>query len=179
MAGADVIHLGDVVKPHGLRGELVVAFHAEAPELLDVLSHVLLDDGRGRRTRREVRSWRVHQGRVLLTLQGVADRTAAEALRSHKLFAPAGELPPPDEDEVYLHQLEGCLVVLPDGRELGVVEGFLAPTEEQEIWAIRTADGREILFPAHEESVLDVDLEAGRITIDPPPGLLELYAGKA
>lgn len=178
MAGADVIPIGDVVKPHGLRGELVVDFHAEDPGLLDSLSHVLLAAPGGRAVRREVRAWRAHQGRVLLTLQGVADRNAAEALRGHTLLAPAAELPPPDDDEVYLHQLEGCRVALPDGRELGLLEGFLTPSDEQEIWAIRTADGREILFPAHEDSVLEVDLEARRITIDPPPGLLELYAGQ-
>jgi len=176
MADHEVIHIGDIVKPHGLKGEVVVVFHAEDHELLDHVSHVLLDDGRGGQQRRAVRSWREHQERVLLTLQGVADRNAAEALRGHQVLVPASQLPPADDDEVYLHQLEGCRVVLADGSELGVVEGFITPTAEQEIWVIRTPDGREVLFPAHDETVREVDLEAGRITIDPPPGLLEFYA---
>lgn len=172
------MHIGDVVKPHGLRGELVVVCHAGTPLLFDRVTEVQLEDARGRR-RFAVRAWRLHHERLLLTLQNVPDRTAAEALRGCRILVRADALPPAGEDEVYLHQLEGCLVVLPDGRELGVLEGFLLPSAEQEIWVVRAPDGREILFPAHADTVREVDLAAGRAVVDPPPGLLELYADGA
>jgi 16S rRNA processing protein RimM len=46
------------------------------------------------------------------------------------------------------------------------------------LWSIRTPDGKEVLFPAVEEFVLDIDLEAGSVRIAPPPGLLDLYLGE-
>jgi len=63
--------------------------------------------------------------------------------------------------------------VLPGGEPVGLLEGFMdAPG--QDLWVIRAEGGREILFPAHEESVVEIDEDGRRIVIDPPPGLLEL-----
>ena len=64
-----------------------------------------------------------------------------------------------------------------DGDEiyLGLIEDILTPQPEQEVWVIRTDGGQEVLFPAHEETVDEVDLDQGRAVILPPPGLLEIY----
>jgi 16S rRNA processing protein RimM len=179
MASKDFVRIGEIAKPHGVKGELSVIYHADSPLLLDHAPRVWLAPATGGRPRpHTVRHWRTHHGRVLLTLQEVADRNAAEALRGMDLLLRAQDLPEPDPDEIYLHQLEGCRVELPDGSLLGTLRHVLAPTPEQEVWAIETPDGREVLFPAHEDAVLLADPEAGLLRIDPPPGLLELYLGE-
>jgi 16S rRNA processing protein RimM len=76
---------------------------------------------------------------------------------------------------MYLHQLPGLEVVLHEnGRSIGHID-HVEFAGGQEIWAIRTAGDREILFPAVASFVSSVDLEKGRVIIDPPPGLLEIY----
>ena len=66
-----------------------------------------------------------------------------------------------------------------DGTYLGLLEDISFPAG-QEIWTIRTPDaegGREILLPAVPQFVLDIDLDAGTVCINPPEGLIELYCG--
>ena len=116
---------------------------------------------------------RMHKGRPLALLEGVCDRTEAEKLRGARLLLPEDELPRTAEDEVYLYQLPGLEVVHENGSVVGRIDHVEFPGG-QEIWAIRTAEGREVLFPAVEAFVLSVNLEEGRVVIDPPPGLLEI-----
>ncbi|MFH1914173.1 MAG: ribosome maturation factor RimM [Pseudomonadota bacterium] len=166
--------VGEIVKPHGIRGELCVKNHAQSPELFGHVPAIHLKEGSKAPTVHAVRSWRAHKGLVLLTLDGVADRDAAEALRGRQVLVREADLPELDEDEHYLYQLMGCRVTLEDGTDLGVLEHFFE-TAEQDTWIIVNEAGTEILLPAVPEFVLDVDLDAGIIVVDPPDGLLDLY----
>ena len=117
---------------------------------------------------------RMHKGRPLALLEGISDRTEAEKLRGARLLLPEDELPGTAEDDLYLYQLPGLEVVHENGSLIGHIDHVEFPGG-QEVWAIRTAGGREILFPAVESFVLAVNLEEARVVIDPPPGLLEIY----
>ncbi len=149
--------------------------HADSPLLYAPGRELTLRTPAGRDRTVRVAGARPHQGRMLVTLEGVADRDAAEALRNHQVLIPAEDLPPLEDDEVYLHEIVGFDVVLPDNTPVGQLEGFL-DVPGQDLWVIRAADGREILLPATEETVPEIDPKARRIVIDPPPGLLELGA---
>lgn len=183
-----LICLGRIARPHGIRGECVADVQLEDPGVLrkgcelyllppdkwpgaagcpapGVKPHTLL-------------AVREHKGRLLISLQDVADRDAAEALRGRLICVPEEALPPPADDEIYCYQLVGCKVFLPDGAELGEIVEVAAPTEEQEIWTIVTAQGKEALFPAHPETVVNIDIQARHVHIAPPEGLLEIYLGE-
>lgn len=130
----------------------------------------------------EIAASRQHTGRMLVTLAGVPDRTAADLLRGAEVYIAEADLPPPDEGEEYLFRLLGSKVFLPDveeaaGAEIGVFEAIL-DTPGQITWVIRGKGGEEILFPAVPEFILGLDAARKKIVIDPPPGLLELYLGK-
>lgn len=180
MAAAKYIIVGGVVRPHGVRGELCVDTHADSPSYFARGARLRLsvpaDPGRGRDF--VVRFARPHKERLLLTLEGVADRDAAEALRGLAVCVPASEVPPAGDGEVFLHELPGLRVRLaaakPTDPDLGVIED-VRDAGGAELWVIRDARGREILFPAADPLVPEIDLEAGIAVIDPPPGLLELY----
>ena len=122
-----------------------------------------------------VKATRDNNGRLLVFLEGVADRNAAEALRGAEVLVSEADLPPPDEGEVYLHKLLGARVFMPDGSDLGEFTAIL-DTPGQLTFVITAKGGAEILFPAVPEFILGLDAEAGEIHIDPPPGLIELYA---
>lgn len=178
----DFIEVGCIVKAHGIRGEICIDYNADSPDLLRECVY-LAPPGSGRPEpsalrRYGVKSLRRHQGRPLLSLEGVPDRTAAELLRGRRVFIPASRLPELAPDEIYMSDLPGLEVFTrgADG-ELGPL-GVLSRADVQagqEIWTITTPEGREVLFPAAEEFVVAVDLEARRAIIAPPPGLLELY----
>ena len=173
MSDDTFIEIGLVGRPHGLRGEVGVDFWADSPDLLR--GTLWLRPGRGAPRPHTVAAVRRHQGRPLVLFEGIADRSAAETLRGMHVLVPKNRLPEPDEDEVYLHELLGLHVLLHDtGAPLGTLDDVQMPGG-QEVWSIRTPDGKEVLLPAVEEFVASIDLDAAEVRITPPPGLIELY----
>lgn len=175
-----LVAVAKVAKAHGIRGEICMDIHADSPLLFVPGATLFLafEGGRGRPKPYVVANKRETTGRLILALQGVADRNAAEALRGAEVLISEADLPPPDEGEVYLHRLMGARVMLADGAPVGVLEALL-DTPGQLTFVIRGQKGQEILFPAVPEFILGLDADAGEVVIDPPPGLLELYLGQA
>ncbi|CCH89802.1 Ribosome maturation factor rimM [Modestobacter italicus] len=125
-----------------------------------------------------VEAARWHSGTLLLTLvlpdgTVVADREAADELRSTQLLVPVEDLPELDDpDSFYDHQLVGLAAVLPDGTPLGEVTAVRH--EGTELLVVRRPQGPELLVPFVTAIVPTVDLAAGRLVVDPPEGLLDL-----
>jgi 16S rRNA processing protein RimM len=176
-----LIPLGHIRKPHGIRGEVVLAFEGEDAGLLRGTVYLAPPQGESPPVPHAVERARVHHGELLLTLRGVDNRDKAEALRRHRLLIPLAMLPPPAKGEVYLFSLPGLRVLARDEEGAETEIGRIASADTpagQEIWTIRTPGGGEILFPAVPDFVLDLDPEAGFVRISPPPGLLDLYLEK-
>src|SRR5262245_8887974 len=116
-----MVAVGTVVAPHGLQGLLRVrAFQPPAPSLAPGRHVVLAGDGGSRAA--VVRSAGAHgRGLVLVGLEGVADRSAAEALVGTRVLVHRTDLPPPAGDEFYYHDLVGCRVETTTGRALGTI----------------------------------------------------------
>jgi 16S rRNA processing protein RimM len=168
--------VGRVVKAHGVTGELAVDIRTDDPEGRFTQGATL----RGRPSRggaeRDyvIESVRAHGDRLLLRIEGVGDRDAADALRGTLFLVDSGDLPPiNDPDEFYDHQLEGMTVTTTAGVEVGTVAEVLH-TAAGELLAVRDADGAEVLVPFVSAIVVSVSLEDRAIAIDPPEGLLEL-----
>ena len=128
-----------------------------------------------------IREWSLWKDQLILTIEGVNDRTQAEQMRGQELLIDASHLPEAEEDEPYLRDLLGLAVKLENGEVIGELEDIDFPAG-QEMWVIRAPEsegGYEILLPAVPEFVLDIDLDAEVVTIAPPEGLLELYRGDA
>lgn len=173
MTQAKLVVIGEVIKPHGIRGEFHVANHADSPLLYTPGARVWFRAPGKPERPVNILSCRPHQGRLLLTIEGVADRDAADGLRGMEVVVRAEDMPELDEGEVYLHEIVGYDVVLLDGSKVGVLESFM-DIPGQDVWVIRGPDGKEILLPAHAETVPEIDATARKITINPPPGLLDL-----
>eukprot|EP00831_Metopus_contortus_P018120 TRINITY_DN17712_c0_g2_i1.p1 TRINITY_DN17712_c0_g2~~TRINITY_DN17712_c0_g2_i1.p1 ORF type:complete len:197 (+),score=47.82 TRINITY_DN17712_c0_g2_i1:3-593(+) len=168
------IPVGGVVKPHGIRGEFSIKSYVDSPSLFGAVETLYLQNGNKPPRPVIVAAWRGHNGLILLTLKGVTDRDQAEALRGQEVLIREEDLPELEDGEHYLYQMIGCLVQLSDRTKVGELKGFYE-TGEQDTWVIVNDEGTEILLPAVPEFVLDIDLDAGRITIEPPEGLLDLY----
>ncbi len=168
--------VGRVVKAHGITGELVVEVRTDDPdERFAPGNRLRLKPARGDGARDVViEAARPHGGRLLVRLPGVADRTAADALRGQLFVVEATELPPIDDpDEFYDHQLEGLAVRTVGGTSVGTVAEVLH-TAAGELLSVRTEDGAEVLIPFVTAIVPRVSLAEGIVEIDPPEGLLNL-----
>ena len=167
--------VGRVGRAHGVRGEVVVDVRTDDPERRFAPGGVLETDPpeRGPLT---VAGARAHSGRLLVTFAGVADRRAAEGLRGLLLVADSATSPSSDDpDEFWDHQLVGLAATTPAGDPLGAVTEVLHPPGT-DLLVIGRADGRELLVPFVRAIVFEVDPAAGRLVVDPPPGLLDLTA---
>jgi 16S rRNA processing protein RimM len=164
--------VGRIGRPHGIRGEVTVEVRTDDPELRFAPGSVLTTDP-ARLGPLTVAAARWHSGRLLLSVAGVADRTAAEGLRGTVLSAevPDDELPE-DPEEFYDHQLRGLAAEATDGAALGTVTDVIH-LPGQDLLSL-DHHGREVLVPFVAEMVPDIDVDAGRIVLDLPPGLLTL-----
>ncbi len=174
MTGAeDLVVIGEVTRPHGLRGEVRVMPHTDRPERFEGLREcVLWDPATDARAVRRIAGVRRQGEAVLLLLAGCESVEAATALVGRLVALPREQALPLPPGYVYPWQLIGCRVVTDDGRPVGELSG-IEPSPAHDLWAVRGA-GREHLIPAVPEIVVEVDVEARRIVIRPPEGLLEL-----
>jgi 16S rRNA processing protein RimM len=169
--------VGRVGRPHGIRGELTVQVHTDDPDLRFAAGSVLATEPaeRGPLT---VSSSRWHSGRLLITFAGYDDRDGAEDLRGTLLVMDSADLgPPQDPDEFHDYQLVGLEVRTVAGEPVGVVADVLH--QGQDLLVVQPPSGQAadpILVPFVEAIVPEVDVAAGRLVIDPPPGLLDLGA---
>lgn len=162
--GEQVI-VGTIGRPHGVRGEVTVRPRTDAVAQRFAAGAFLRA---GERTV-QVDRHTLAQGRLVVAFAGVTDRDGAEALRGLDLWADAGTLEV-DADEFRDTDLIGLAVHDPSGNVLGEVVGVEHPPA-QDLLVVRTASG-ERLVPFVSVLVPEVDLAAGRIVIDPIPGLL-------
>jgi 16S rRNA processing protein RimM len=169
----DLVVIGEVTRPHGLRGEMRVTPHTDRPERFQGLGEcVLWDERSDTRSVRRITGARRQGEAVLLSLAGCESVEAATALVGRLVALPRAQALPPPPGHVYPWQLVGCHVVTEDGRAVGEVSG-IEPSPAQDLWVVRGAE-REHLIPAVAEIVVDVDVAARRVVIRPPEGLLDL-----
>ena len=170
MPGAMIL-LGEIGRPHGVRGLMRVRSFTAEPE--DLVAYGPLTDGAG--TRRFLIELLAPD---LVRIDGVDDRDQAAKLTGTKLYVPREALPPPaDPDEFYLSDLEGVAAFTPEGASLGRVRAV----EDHGAGAFLVLEGPpERLVPFTRASVPSVDLAAGRILVVPPAEIVaELAEGAA
>ncbi len=109
---------------------------------------------------------------VIFTLEGVDDRTAAEALQGAEVFIRTADAAPLEAEEYFYHDLPGLTVQTVAGEVLGAVKEVLE-TGANDVLVVIAADGRELLIPMIKAVVKNLDLAARTLTIDPLPGLLD------
>jgi len=175
--GPGLLVVGRVGRPQGVRGEVTVEVRTDDPagRFADGARLLTEPTGRGPLV---VASSRDQNGRLVVLFEGVEDRNGAEALRDTLVLVDGASLPPTDDpDEFHDFQLVGLVAELPDGSRLGVVAEVLHLPHGDVLAVRRDLPGvAEVLVPFVHAMVPVVDLEGGRVVIDPPDGLLDLTA---
>ncbi|CAB1129085.1 Ribosome maturation factor RimM [Candidatus Hydrogenisulfobacillus filiaventi] len=168
------IALGEVVAPQGLDGSLRVYPSMDAPQRLVKMGTVFLEPPGQPAQARRVLAVRVQGELVILRLEGVEDRTAAERLRGARLWVPPAALPPLPEGEYYWFQLIGLRVRdRKTGGVVGTVVHVLRTRGVHDVLEVQLDQGGSALVPALKAVIPRVDLAAGELEVDPLPGLWE------
>lgn len=149
--------IGEVLKPQGIRGELKIKPFTDSAEDFRGLKRVFLDGEEFK-----VLSVRAGDGAVFLGLRGVPDRNAAELLRGREVAIPREEAPEPEEGRYYIADLLGAEIVTEEGTALGTLVAIRQAATD--IYTL-LQDGKEILFPAADGVITDVDVENKRVTV--------------
>jgi len=173
-AGARQLVVGRLRKPHGLKGDLTLFPLTDDPDAVFAAGRsvwLVGLDGETVAGPLTIERSRAYHREWLIKFAGADGREAIDPWRGLFLAAPADQLAPPKDDEVYLHELDGFAVRLPDQTPLGLVTAvYELPSGLMiEVQGPR----REFLLPYKKEFVLEVDRPARRLTVRPPEGLIE------
>jgi len=167
--------VGWVAKLRGARGELAVASRSEdLSRYLEIRAARFARPGHPPETR-ALESVRAHGRRLLIKPAGVDSAADAAAWIGLEMWVSSEALPPLAPGSWYAYELIGLDVVTVGGESLGRLCDIRS-TGGCDLWVVRSAEGRERLIPAAASICTQVDTRLGRITVDPPEGLLELDA---
>jgi 16S rRNA processing protein RimM len=176
------IIVGRVRKAHGIRGEVVVETITDTPDAVfasgrRVFAGTASGDLAPKRLELHVTGSRPFSEGLLVGFAEVPDRNAAETWRGRYLLLPADEVPAPDEEEIYRHDLLGMRVELASGQVVGTVDGIYELPQGLAL-DVRRAEpsarsGATVMLNYDDRTIASVDKAARVIVVTPPDGLLE------
>jgi 16S rRNA processing protein RimM len=162
--------VGRILRPHGVRGEVVVEVVTDFPQRFDSLKVAYLGDARHAEAH-QVRQKRWHKDLLLMAFEGYPDRDSVEALRDLLVQVPVEEAVPLPEGEYYPYQLAGMDVITEEGEALGTLSDVLF-TNANDVYVVTGPRG-QILLPAIRQVIKQIDLPGGRIIVQLMPGLVD------
>jgi 16S rRNA processing protein RimM len=160
--------VGKLGRPHGVRGEIFLHLLTDFPERLNAGVKVFLGPGYDPI---EIEAQRWHKNALLLSLSGYDTPEAVGSLTNQYLFVRADDRPPLPEGEYYHHQLIGLQVVDEQGQVLGSISEILE-TGANDVYVVLPPQGTEILLPAIQDVILEIDLPNRQMLVRLLPGLL-------
>ncbi len=160
--------VGKLRRPHGVRGEIIMEVLTDFPERLHQGATLYIGQDH---IPLKIRSLRWHNMVMLVAFAGYDNPEKAGELRNLTTYVPAVDCPPLPEGEYYHHQVIGLSVIGEQGEAYGKVTEILA-TGANDVYVIRAEIGPEILVPAVDEFIRNIDLERGEIVVRMAPGLL-------
>ncbi len=161
--------VGNIVNTQGIKGEVRLMPSVDDVERFKLLDRIFVDR-KGSITEYEIENVRFHKQFVLLKLKGIDDMTSAERLKGTVAKITEDMALPCDEDEYYIRDLYDMEVVTDEGEKLGVISDVIF-TGANDVYAVKSDDGKEILLPAIKDCILNVDVENNIMTVKLLEGL--------
>lgn len=168
----DCFELGYIEKARGLVGEVVAVFDADNPERYTSIDAVFIEEG-NHLVPYLVDKIQPYNDKFILKLEEIDSVEKASSKRGNKLFLPLTALPSLKEDEYYLHDLPGFLVVDKNKGSLGEINGVIEAN--QNVLLSMIYEGKEVLIPLQDDIVEKVNKSNKEIHTVLPDGLLEIY----
>jgi 16S rRNA processing protein RimM len=167
----DLLLIGKVVRPHGLKGLLRIISYADSPDTFLKAGAVFLGDGSGKPLKYGIISITPGKKFLLLHLEGLDSLEKAEAYRGGNVYIEKG-VPARSDGEYYWYEIIGLPVFLDTGKRIGIIRRIV-PGAGHDIYVVQEGV-KEILIPAVHEVIREVDLKKGKVIITEMEGLLDL-----
>ena len=171
-AQEDVV-IARIARARGIRGEVACDLETDFPERFGRLECVTVWMPAGARLSMVIESHWFHKGRVILKFEGVDTMSAAEQLVGGRLVVAESGRAALDEDEFFEYEIVGAEVFTADGVSLGHVSRLMR-TGGTDLLVVESEAKREHMIPFADDICTEVDVQAKRITVNPPEGLLDL-----
>ena len=163
----ELLRVGVVTTTHGVRGEVKVFPTTDDPTRFEELDEVILDNGKVQQIL-HITGVKYFKNQVILKFKGLDNLNDVENFRQSELYIHREDAVPCEEDENYIADLLDM-----EGTVLGTLVQVYE-TGANDVYIVKNETGKEYMIPAIKDCILDVDLEANRMTIHVMPGLLDL-----
>jgi len=167
----DLLTVGRVAKPHGVKGKIKVEYFGENLNRLPSFREVFIEDRIGRMQAYEVMEASLQPRRLILRLKGIEKIEEAQSLVGKEILIKKAALPSLKEGEYYWFEIIGMWVETRQGKRIGRVREIF-PTGANDVYVVE-GKRREILLPATEEVIQSIDLEKGLVKVNRMEGLWE------
>lgn len=166
------LRVGVITSTHGVRGEVKVFPTTDDRSRFKKLKTVLLDLGKDKKTLK-IQEVKFFKNMVILKFEGIDRIEDAEGFRQKDLLIERSQAVPLNPDENFIVDLIGLSVITDEGESLGTLTDVIE-TGANDVYAVRTEAGKEVLLPAIKDCILKVDLAKQEMLVHVLPGLLDL-----
>ena len=166
------LKVGVITSVHGIRGEVKVFPTTDDPRRFKKCKEVWIDPDQGKRAL-EIEHVKFFKQFAIIKFKGFGNPDEIMPYKGKELYVTRENAVPLGENEYYIADLIGIQVFDEEGTLLGSLEDVIE-TGANDVYSVRTEDGREILIPAIRECILEVDIESRRMRVHIMDGLLEI-----
>lgn len=166
----DFLRVGVITSTHGIRGEVKVFPTTDDVNRFKTLKQVILDTGK-ENLNLEIEGVKFFKQYAILKFKGIDNINDIEKYKGKDLLVTRDNAVKLEEDEYFIFDILGSKVISDEGNELGELTEVLT-TAANDVYVVKTKEGKEILIPSIEECILDVDTENKEIKVHLLPGLL-------
>ncbi len=167
----DLLRVGVIANTHGIRGEVKVFPTTDEKERFKDLKKVILDMGKEQKVL-EIQSVRFFKNLVILKFKGIDNINDIEMYKGKDLLVTREDAVPLEEGEYFIADLLDLDVYSDEDEKIGVLYDVMQ-TGANDVYVVKTEEGKEILLPAIDECILDINLEESRMTVHIMEGLLD------
>lgn len=167
----DMLRVGVFANTHGVRGEIKVFPTTDDVTRFKKLKKIYLDKGI-EKMELEIQSVRYFKNMVILKFKGIDNINDIEKYKGKDLLIHREQAVPLKEDEYFICDIINAQVVTENGEEVGVLKEVLQ-TGANDVYVVRTTEGKEILLPVIDECVLDLNVEEKIVTVRLMPGIMD------
>ena len=167
----DLLQVGAITQPHGIHGEVKVFPTTNDVKRFKKLKEVILDTGREQKVL-EIEGVKFFKQYAILKFKGYDNINDIEKYKGKPLLVTRENAVKLGRDEYFIADLIGIEVYDEDGKYLGVLQKVIE-TGANDVYEVKFEDGREVLFPAIRQCILDVDMENRKMKVHIMDGLLD------
>jgi 16S rRNA processing protein RimM len=165
----DHVLIGEIVGVHGIKGTSKIRSYAQSLSLFVPGGSIVARERGGQEKKLEIKWVKPHTGTALISFKGINERHQAQALIGAELFVPKDKLPELEKDSYFWFDLIGMAVYTAADEYLGRIASIIE-TGSNDVYVVQDGN-QEVLIPALESVVLDIDTAAKRMQVELPEGL--------